>query len=120
REQMELSRQRILTRLTTAAHEAGDEALEPAPEARESRRPFRPLVAAAALAMVFVIAGFTAIVWRFAAPVDRPAMAEAVTGTLYRIAGGESRVIPAGERIESGALIRSDGDGKGAVLALTD
>jgi uncharacterized protein (TIGR03435 family) len=73
----------------------------------------------AVAALVLAIAGFTALIRNLGPHVDRPALAEAAAGTLYRISRSESRVLRAGEEIESGTVIRSDGN-NGAVLSLVD
>ena len=117
REQMELSREKILSRLTSVASEERAEWSEPVPEIR---RPFRPFMAAAAVAgVVLALIGITTVI-RNRAPRagEHPAMAEAAAGTLYRVSGSELRVIEVGERIERGAVIRSDGNG--AIVGLAD
>ena len=76
---------------------------------RKPRWHFRLAVAVVAIAIV--VMGAPTILR------DYNAMAEAVHGPLYRVASEESQVIQAGEKIERGALIRSNG---GGVFKLSD
>src|SRR5262245_53867391 len=95
REQMEVSRQKVLLRLGSLPPEECDESLE---AVREVHPQFRPLMAAAAVAaLVLATAGFTMMIRYFARPFDRPGIGRAVAGTLRRATDGEFRSLQADE-----------------------
>ncbi len=119
-EQVNASRERVMRQLNMESAEATGNLVE---LMRPARRRSRVLAAAmtpvlAAAAVLFAIVGSVVLIKTLPTVVDT-AMAQAVDGTLYRKSGGESHLVKAGEKIESGALIHSDG-GHGAVLELTD
>jgi len=122
REQVDISREKVLLRLTGAASEENreDDNDESTESVQRVRWPFQLWAARVAVATVILaIAGLTVIFRNPAAPAGPPPIAEAVTGTIYRISDRESSPVPAGGAIATGAVIRSDG-GNGAVIALDD
>ena len=73
-----------------------------------------PLWAAATAAVLFAVF-LSAAFW----PGHSTAVVESVDGGLYRLAEGKVQALRAGERLEWGEILRSNG-GSGAMLALSD
>jgi uncharacterized protein (TIGR03435 family) len=108
RDLSESSRARILDAVEQAAG-------EPETSRRSFVGPQKPSwrfrLALTAIGVVIAVLGAPAILR------DYNAMAEAVHGSLYRVSSADSRIIQAGEKIQRGALIRSNG---GGVFKLSD
>jgi uncharacterized protein (TIGR03435 family) len=117
-EQVDSSRRQVWQRLTSKLA-GGQIEIAPLVDRRvDVRASLRPLMVRIAIAGAIVAAGAVVVVKSPVAIVNR-AIAENLEGTLYRVADGESHVVGAGEKIEGGSLIRSDG-GHGALVALED
>src|SRR5262249_4122101 len=101
-EQMELSRRRIQQHLNLELNErTAMDAAYAADGVPKRRSPFRFALAAAALAL--------AVIGALEIAPNRNVMAMAKEGTLYRMASGQPQNIPAGEKIERNAVVRSQG-----------
>jgi uncharacterized protein (TIGR03435 family) len=113
-EQANVSKEKVWQRLSVETQPAIDMRGEQTPSIHRPRRIVYAVAAAAVLAITF---GIT--VFRNGATRNDSAMAEAMEGVIYRVAGGQPHLLQRGEKIGQGALIHSDG-GQGAVLALAD
>jgi uncharacterized protein (TIGR03435 family) len=106
---------RVLQRLRATTSETGrDDVLDALPVRPGPR--WRRAYAATAAAVLVAVAIGAAIVWR---PGDAIAVVETVDGSLHRIAGGRAEPARAGDRLEAGEPVRTDGRAW-ALLALAD
>src|SRR5262245_33217732 len=118
-EEMEAAGERVLQRLRSEAGVASEQSsfnLTPVRPAWKWSR--RAIAASAAFAMVVILVSVV-IAQRFVRQNAAHAVAARIEGTLYRISGEKVLAVQAGERIEAGEVLRTNG-GAGAMLTLAD